>query len=81
VFGFGGVRDFDGDLSITPHLPAAWESLDYSLRVRDRQLRVHPTHDEERYLLDEGDPLELAIRGEMRLLRKGHRLSLRTALV
>jgi alpha,alpha-trehalose phosphorylase len=80
VFGFGGVRDFDGRLSLTPRLPAAWESLAFSLRFRDRQLRVHLSHDEERYVVDEGDPLELAIRGEPRLLRKGHPLSLRAAV-
>jgi alpha,alpha-trehalose phosphorylase len=76
VFGFGGVRDFDGQLSITPHLPAAWQSLDFSLRFRDRQLRVHLAHDEERYLLDHGEPLELTIRGERVLLSDQHALSL-----
>ena len=38
VFGFGGVRDFDGALSIAPRLPAAWRSLEFSLRFADRQL-------------------------------------------
>ena len=30
VFGFGGVREYDGELSITPHLPPRWDSLTYS---------------------------------------------------
>jgi alpha,alpha-trehalose phosphorylase len=81
VFGFGGVRDFDGRLTISPHLPHAWESLAFSLRVRDRQLRIHLAHDEERYMLDEGDPLELSIRGQRQMLRNGHPLSLRATLV
>jgi alpha,alpha-trehalose phosphorylase len=76
VFGFGGVRDFDGQLSITPHLPGAWESLGFSLRFRDRQLRVHLAHDEERYLLEEGEPLELTIRGERQLLSRRHAVTL-----
>ena len=50
VFGFGGVRDFDGALSIAPRLPTQWRSLAFSLRFGDRQLRIELTHDEERYL-------------------------------
>ena len=40
VFGFGGVRDFDGQLSIDPRLPTAWRSLSFPLRFRNRQIRV-----------------------------------------
>ena len=74
VFGFGGVRDFDGHLSFAPRLPRDWTELAFSLRFRDRQIRVQLTHDEERYLLDEGAPLEVTIRGEP------HRLSPGTAV-
>jgi len=31
VFGFGGVRDFDGQLSFTPILPRNWKELAFSL--------------------------------------------------
>ena len=62
VYGFGGVRDHDGELSITPRLPAAWRCLDFSLRVRECQLRIHLAHDEERYLLEGSLPLQLRIR-------------------
>ena len=68
VFGFGGVRDFDGRLSFTPRLPHAWNQLAFSLRFCGRQIRVRLTHDEESYLIDEGDPLEVIIRGEPHLL-------------
>jgi len=71
VFGFGGVRDFDGRLSFAPRLPRGWEELAFSLRFCDRQIRVQLTHDEERYLLDEGAPLEVTIRGEPHLLSPG----------
>ena len=71
VFGFGGVRDFDGRLSFAPRLPRDWKELAFSLRFRDRQIRVQLTHDEERYLLDEGAPLEVTIRGEPHLLSPG----------
>ena len=68
VFGFGGVRDFDGQLSFSPRLPHAWNELAFSLRFRGRQLRVKLTHDEERYLVEEGEPLNVLIRGEPCLL-------------
>ena len=68
VFGFGGVRDYDGQLSFTPRLPHAWHQLAFSLRFCGRQLRVTLTHDEERYLIEEGEPLNVVIRGEPHLL-------------
>jgi alpha,alpha-trehalose phosphorylase len=71
VFGFGGVRDFDGQLSFAPRLPPAWKALAFSLRFCDRQIRVQLTSDEERYVIDEGDPLEVVIRGESHLLSPG----------
>lgn len=74
VFGFGGVRDQAGELSISPRLPQAWTSLAYGLRFRDRQLRVELTHDEERYLLEDGRPVELTIRGSRRQLEPGRPL-------
>ena len=57
VFGFGGVRDFDGDLTFDPRLPKRFRSLAFSLRFHDRQLRIRLDHDDERYSLDEGEPL------------------------
>ena len=63
VFGFGGVRDFDGQLTIDPRLPRRLGSLGFSLRFRDRQLRIRLSHVDEQYSLDEGDPLEIVIRG------------------
>ena len=71
VFGFGGVRDFDGQLSFSPRLPRAWKELAFSLRFCDRQIRVQLTSDEERYLVEEGAPLAVTIRGDPYLLSPG----------
>jgi alpha,alpha-trehalose phosphorylase len=78
VFGFAGVRDYDGVLSITPRLPAGWRTLEFSLRFRDRQLRIRLTHDDERFAIDDGEPLAVTIRGEPRLLAASEPLVLRT---
>jgi alpha,alpha-trehalose phosphorylase len=71
VFGFGGVRDFDGRLNIDPHLPRQFETLAFPLRFQDRQIRVTLHHDTEQYLLTEGDPIDIAIRGETHTLESG----------
>lgn len=71
VLGFGGVRDFDGCLTIDPHLPRSFEHLGFSLRFQDRQIRVALTPDEETYLVDDGDPIDVTIRGETHQLRPG----------
>jgi alpha,alpha-trehalose phosphorylase len=71
VFGFGGVRDHEGRLSFDPRLPRVWSELSFSLRFFRRQIRVHLTHDEERYVIDEGEPLEIVIRGEPQVLAPG----------
>jgi alpha,alpha-trehalose phosphorylase len=77
VYGFGGVRDFEGDLSFDPALPSSWESLAFALRFRNRQLLILLAHDEERYELEEGDPLQVSIRGVPHVLACGTPLVLR----
>ena len=79
VFGFGGVRDFDGVLTIDPRLPARFRSLAFSLRFQDRQVRVELGREAERYLLDEGEPLPVVIRGCRHLLTPGEPLRLEPA--
>ncbi len=61
--GFGGLRDYHGELSFDPRLPAAWESLRFRLRFHDRQLHVDLDHRRFRFELTEGDPLTICVRG------------------
>jgi alpha,alpha-trehalose phosphorylase len=78
VFGFGGVRDYDGKLTFEPRLPNRWRSLNFSLRFHDRQLRVSLTAEREVYLVDEGEPLEVTIRGKPYTLTLGEPLEVLT---
>jgi alpha,alpha-trehalose phosphorylase len=64
VNGFAGVRDYKGRLSLDPHLPRNWRSVEFSLRFRGRQLRIRLGHDEERYTLEEGHGLRLRVRDD-----------------
>ena len=38
------------------------------MRFHDRQLRIQLSHDEESYRLDEGEPLDIVVRGRRHLL-------------
>ena len=76
VFGFGGVRNFDARLTIDPHLPTHVERLAFALRFHDRQVRVALTHASERYLLDEGDAIDVTIRGTSYRLTPGNPIDL-----
>jgi alpha,alpha-trehalose phosphorylase len=76
VFGFGGVRDFDGNLHIDPRLPDTWDGLAFPIRFQDRGLRILLDHARERYVLESGDPLTVTIRGRDFILRAGEPLEI-----
>ena len=76
VYGFAGMRDFDGELTFDPRLPAEWDGLAFGLRFRDRQLRIELRHDGERYELLEGEPLTITVRGEPRHLAADDRAAI-----
>jgi alpha,alpha-trehalose phosphorylase len=64
VAGFGGMRDHDGALSFTPRLPERLTRLTFGMCFRERRLRVEVTHEEARYSLLEGPPLEVTHHGQ-----------------
>jgi alpha,alpha-trehalose phosphorylase len=80
VNGFAGVRDYDGRLSLDPHIPRTWRSVEFSLRFRGRQLRVRLGHDEEQYTLEEGHALAIRVRDDQYVLGPGEPLVLNPAL-
>ncbi len=80
TFGFGGVREYDETLSINPRLPTRWSELSFSLQFRGRLLRIRLTHDEETYTIEDGEPLELMLRGTRTLLQPGIPLPIQTQM-
>jgi alpha,alpha-trehalose phosphorylase len=64
VYGFAGLRDFDGELTFRPAMPPHWQRLRFRLRVRGALLEVEFTPREARYRLVEGGPLTLHHRDE-----------------
>ncbi len=57
VYGFGGMRDYAGQLSFEPRVPDVWERLTFHVTVRGNRLRVGAATDTTTYDLLEGDEL------------------------
>ncbi|WP_091226500.1 glycoside hydrolase family 65 protein [Microbacterium sp. 3J1] len=64
VCGFGGMRDYAGELSFDPRLPADWPSLAYPLQWQGSELQVTITKNELRVHVRSGDPVAFTVRDE-----------------
>jgi alpha,alpha-trehalose phosphorylase len=70
VAGFGGLRDFDGDVVFRPRLPASWDRLRFRIQVRGQLVEVDLTPQETTYRLLRGSGLRIQHFDEdLRLLR------------
>jgi alpha,alpha-trehalose phosphorylase len=64
VAGFGGLRDYGGNLSFAPRLPPRLGRLAFRLMFRDRKLKVEATQTQATYTLLAGTPVELSHHGK-----------------
>ena len=64
VAGFGGMRDYGDTLAFAPRLPPTLSRLSFRLLYRGRRVRVDIDHEQARYELLAGEPLELVHHGE-----------------
>lgn len=71
VYGFGGLRDFHGELEFDPRLPRLWERLSFQLRFHGRVIDVVLTHDTFVFTLLEGPDLEICVQDAQLVLRSG----------
>jgi alpha,alpha-trehalose phosphorylase len=62
ICGFGGMRDHGGELTFAPRLPAALESLTFTIRWRADKVRVAVTRTEATYTRLDGVDSELALK-------------------
>ena len=69
VAGFGGLRDFDGEVRFDPKLPTAWKRLRFRVEVRGQRIEVDMTQAATTYRLLEGAGLMIEHRGEALRLR------------
>ena len=59
VYGFAGMRDYDGVIRFRPRLPGEWECLRLPLTVRGQDLEVDIRPDGTTYTLRQGDGLAI----------------------
>jgi alpha,alpha-trehalose phosphorylase len=71
VYGFGGLRDSDGQLGFEPRLPRTWDRLSFPLQVRGQRLDVEVTQDEVVYTLADGGTLTIHHQGKRIELEPG----------
>ncbi len=71
AYGFGGMRDREGDLSFSPRLPADWTSLTYRMTVRGSRLRVAVRQDEIEFTVETGPAVPVVVDGERRVVVPG----------
>ena len=71
VGGFGGLRHWDGTVSFAPRLPEGITRLAFTLLIRGRRLRVEVNHSSARYLLADGESLEIVHHGKRVKLTAG----------
>ncbi|MDQ3628521.1 MAG: glycoside hydrolase family 65 protein [Actinomycetota bacterium] len=74
VFGFGGLRDHGGALTLDPRLPCSWEALTFRITVRGLQLRVHVASESVHLSIEDGPAdgqVELSVRGTPVVVRAG----------
>jgi alpha,alpha-trehalose phosphorylase len=69
VYGFAGLRDFDGRISFDPWLPDGFTRLRFPLLVRGQRIRVDVTVDRMVLRLEEGPAMEVRVQGEPCTLR------------
>ena len=71
VVGFAGLRYGGGHFSFAPRLPEGLNRLAFSLLLRGQRLRVEITPTSARYLLAEGEPIEISHHGTALTLEAG----------
>ncbi len=76
VAGFGGMRDFGGELSFKPRLPQKITRMAFHIFFRGCVLSVTITPEQAHYTLDDGKTLTIAHHGEKHELSARHPLTL-----
>ncbi|WP_040156389.1 glycoside hydrolase family 65 protein [Mobilicoccus massiliensis] len=74
VYGFGGMRDFNGDLTFDPRLPESWPRLSFRLAVRGSHMVVTVEQESITFHVVDGPDRPVSVRGEKFVARSGETL-------
>jgi alpha,alpha-trehalose phosphorylase len=64
VYGFGGMRDYNGVITFDPRLPDSWQGLNFQISLQGTRIRVELTHDQICFQVLTGVSAEIFVRGE-----------------
>jgi alpha,alpha-trehalose phosphorylase len=64
VYGFGGLRDYRGRISIDPRLPQGWSALRFGFRLQGSRVRLELTAGELVLTLEDGPGGTVLVRGQ-----------------
>lgn len=64
ISGFGGMRDYRGDISFDPRVPAEWDGLTFRITVRGSQIKVRATHHELTLENVDGGDFDCTVQGQ-----------------
>ena len=64
IYGFGGLRDYHGQLTFDPRLPQEWRGLRFALNVRESRIRVHIKTTDMTVELEKGESVDFTVRGK-----------------
>ena len=64
VYGFAGMRNYNGILHFNPYLPDEWDSYKFSIKFKGREILVEVKEDGVHYKLSSGDEIEIKHMGE-----------------
>ncbi len=59
VFGFGGMREENGELKFSPHLPKHWKEYKFRITYKGRKIEVTVKQGETTFALLEGKPITI----------------------
>lgn len=74
VYGFAGMRVYDGKLNFNPNIPTSWESCKFKITFKGKVLQVEINKDRVVYSLIEGKELEFNHKEENVKLDQGNEI-------
>jgi alpha,alpha-trehalose phosphorylase len=71
VYGFGGLRDHGGRITLDPRLPEGWDELRFKITLQGTRVRVDVRQDQLTVTVEDGDEAMLYVRGIPTFVRAG----------
>jgi alpha,alpha-trehalose phosphorylase len=75
VYGFAGMRDYDGIITFDPRLPPSWKGLTFSITLHGTRLKVDLRADRMTFTVLAGEQAEVQVRGCPVTVRAGHEVT------